>query len=766
MQPFSIDHAIDQAVQHQASGRLQEAEQLYRAVLASDPRHAEANHNLGVLLLELNRMQDALRHLKAALEIEPRDGQVWVSYIDALIHAGQYQEARTVLAAGRRRGLAGGAVDSLQQRLDVLEPDLLQSLAPFEWDAAPAAAAAGPAQPSEEERSRVLALRSEGRYGEAEAMARAFTARFPGDARSWRLLSGLLRLQGRFNEALQAIRSAVQLTADDPEAHFELALVFDRLGKTGEAEASLRRALQLNPQFAEAHNELGLILERTYRAEEAQTSYRRAIALRPDWPGVLSNLAIAQKFEGKLDEAEASLRRAIALEPQSAAAQVNLAGILRDTNRHAEAEQRLRQVIERYPLMTEARSELLFSLNYSAEHSPEHCLEEARRYGEAVRSKVNAPFSSWTCATEPRRLRVGIMSGDIHSHPVGFFLESVLGHLDPGKVELIGYPTNPRVDALTQRVQPHFAGWRQLNGYADEAAAQEIHGDGIHVLLELSGHTANNRLPVLAWKPAPIQVSWLGYFATTGVREIDYFLADEVSVPAGHRSHFTESIWYLPDTRLCFSPPETDIQVYPLPALWLRNGAITFGSFQNLAKLSDRTLSLWGRVLAAVPGSRLRVQNQQLSSAAVHSQLTERLEAVGIARERVSLHGPVTRPLYLAAYAEVDVVLDTQPYSGGTTTCEALWMGVPTLTIAGDRLIARQGASLMRAAGLPEWVADDEDAFVAKAVAFASDPGRLGELRAGLREHVRKTPLFDARRFAANLESALWQMWQKRQQRG
>lgn len=762
MQNQAIDQTIDRALAHQAGGRLKEAEQLYRQVLSARPRHPEANHNLGVLLLEQNRMQEALQHLKTALDAEPRDGQTWVSYIDALIHAGQYHEARNVLATGRRRGLAGAAVDSLARRIDVLEPEFFPGAASFDFETTPGAVPSGPSQPGQAERSRFTALRADGRHEEAEATARAMTARYPEDAWGWKALSQSLRIQGRFQEALQAIRSAVHLTPDEAEAHFELGLVFDRLGQAIEAEASLRRALQLNPHYPEALNELGLILERTDRVAEAEVSYRRALALRPDWPGVLSNLAVALKFQGRLDEAEASLRHAIALDPGSPAAQVNLASILRDTNRLAEGEQHLRRVVERFPRMTEARSNLLFSLNYSAEHSPETCLQEARRYGEIVRSMATTPYSAWNCEGEPQRLRVGILSGDIHTHPVGFFLESVLTWLDPSKVELIGYPTNPRVDDLTQRVQPYFAGWRQLAGYSDEAAAREIHRDGLHVLLELSGHTANNRLPVLAWRPAPVQVSWLGYFATTGVAEVDYFLADEASVPEAHRGHFTESVWYLPDTRLCFTPPDTELDAAPLPAS--RSGAVTFGSFQNLAKLNDRTLALWGRVMQSVPGSRLRIQSLQLASPAVQSQLGERLASFGIPRERVSLHGPSGRAEYLAAYAEVDIVLDTQPFPGGTTTCEALWMGVPTLTIAGDRLISRQGASLMQAAGLPDWIAEDEASFVAKAAAFAAETRALAELRAGQRERVRGSPLFDAGRFAANLESALWQMWRTWQQ--
>jgi protein O-GlcNAc transferase len=607
--------------------------------------------------------------------------------------------------------------------------------------------------------SQISALWREGRYGRAESLARELTMRCPENAWSWKTLGGLLRLQGRFKEALQAARAAHQRAPDDPELHYELGLIFDRLGQTPEAEASQRRAVQLRPQFAEAHNELGMILERTDRLEEAVTSYHRALAARPEWPGVMSNLAIALKRQGRLDEAEAILRRAIAHEPQLAGAYVNLAGILRDTNRLDEAERTLASVAEQYPDLIEARSNLLFSLNYSAEHSPEYCLAQARRYGEIASRRAARRYKGWTHVDDPTRLRVGILSGDIHSHPVGYFLESVLAHLDDKRIELVGFPTNPRVDALTQRVQPRFSAWRPVSAYSDEALAREIHRDGIHVLLELSGHTANNRLPVLAWKPAPIQVSWLGYFATTGVSEVDYFLADEVSVPTEHQAHFTERLWYLPDTRLCFSPPDSDAAIDPLPAL--RNRAITFGSFQNLAKLNDRTLALWARVLSAVPDARLRVQSLQLAGESMRARLSERLERAGIGAGRVFLHGPAERSLYLASYAEVDIVLDTMPFPGGTTTCEALWMGVPTITLSGDRLISRQGASLMRAAGLAEWVADSADDFVARAVEFSRDLDRLGELRAGLRERVRESPLFDARRFAANLEAALWQMWEQ-----
>jgi predicted O-linked N-acetylglucosamine transferase (SPINDLY family) len=347
---------------------------------------------------------------------------------------------------------------------------------------------------------------------------------------------------------------------------------------------------------------------------------------------------------------------------------------------------------------------------------------------------------------------------------VGYFLESLLANIDPARLELIAYPADLFVDALTNRIKPYFSEWKPLYHLNDEDAARLIHSDGVHVLLDLSGHTGHSRLPMFAWKPAPVQATWLGYFATTGVAEMDYLLADKVGVPEAQRKHFTEAIWYLPETRLCFSAPVTDLPVAVSPAL--QNGYVTFGCFQNLSKVVDEVLTVWGKILNAVPNARLRWQCKQLGDPAVVAQFGGRLQQHGIDPARVSLHGTVAREAYLGAHAEVDMMLDTFPYPGGTTTCEALWMGVPTLTLAGDTLLARQGASLLTAAGLKEWIANNEAEYIAKAVALSGDLTRLATLREGLREQVRTSSLFDARRFARNFEDALWDMWHARGQGG
>jgi predicted O-linked N-acetylglucosamine transferase (SPINDLY family) len=403
-------------------------------------------------------------------------------------------------------------------------------------------------------------------------------------------------------------------------------------------------------------------------------------------------------------------------------------------------------------------SNLVGLLNYTTNHTSAECLSEAQRYGAMVAQKVTARFTTWQCEPMPPRLRIGIVSADLVSHPVGWFLESILAQLDQSRIELIAYSNNPREDDLTTRIKPYFSAWKSLCTLNDQDAAQLIHQDAVHVLLDLSGHTGKNRLPVFAWKPAPVQVTWLGYFATTGVAEMDYLLADKTGVPEAQHINFSEAIWYLPDTRLCFTPPHTNLPVASLPSL--THDFVTFGCFQNLAKISDEVLIAWGRILAALPNARLRLACKQLGDVTVAARLTERLRQQGIAPARVTMHGSVSRAAYLAAYAEVDMLLDTFPFPGGTTTCEALWMGVPTLTLAGDTLLSRQGASLLTAAGLLDWIAMSEADYVAKAVHFASDLPKLATLREELREQVRASPLFDAPRFAKHFEQALWGMWQ------
>ena len=409
---------------------------------------------------------------------------------------------------------------------------------------------------------------------------------------------------------------------------------------------------------------------------------------------------------------------------------------------------------------SEARDNLLFVHNLQ-DTAPRVALAAARDYGAWTRTRATAPYRTWQGTFDPDRpLRIGWVSGDLCIHPVGYFLDSILSALHQRHTELVhvAYSNHSKKDALSARLKSYCSAWHEVMGWSDEQLAAQIHTDQIDILIDLSGHTAHNRLPVFAWKPAPVQVTWLGYFATTGVAEIDYLIADPHTLPESEEAHFTESIWRLPETRLCFTPPTDNIPVNPLPSL--TNGYVTFGCFNNLAKMNDSVVATWGRLLQALPTSRLFLKTKQLADATVREETLARFAAHGIAPERLTLEGPTPRADYLAAYQRIDIALDPFPYPGGTTTVEALWMGVPVLTLAGERFLARQGVGLLMNAGLPEWVASSVDDYVARAIAHAQDLPRLATLRDHLRAQLLTSPVCDAERFAGHFATALRGMWQ------
>ncbi len=592
-----------------------------------------------------------------------------------------------------------------------------------------------------------------GRFAELESYSRSMLVQFPDSGIVWKLFGLSLQLQG--NDSLFALQKAAELLPNDAEAHGNLAAILRARGQLDAAVASGRRALLIRPDFAEAHNNLGVALQGLGQLEEAVKSYIRALEIKPDFIEVYNNLGGVLKELGRLDEAAANYRSVLEIKPDFAEAHNNLGLVFKDLAQFNDALSSFRRALEIKPDYAEAHDNLLFTLNYTAQQ-PEYSLEEARKYGRMVAKKVTSRYSAWQCAEQPRRLRVGMLSGDLRNHPVGYFLESLLANLDPDRIELIAYPTVTQVDALTVRIKPHFAAWKPLFNLSDADAAGLIHADGVHILLDLSGHTGHNRLPVFAWKPAPVQAGWLGYFATTGVEEVDYVLADAVSVTDAQRGQFTEKVWQL-DTLICLTPPDVGLPVATPPAM--KSGFITFGSFQRLDKIGDTVLSSWANILSALPSARLRLQCQQLGNLAVKQQFMQRLQQFDIDPSHVAMHGAMSREAYLSVHSEVDILLDTFPYTGATTTCEALWMGVPTLTLAGGTFLARVGASVLSSAGLEEWIAINEQEYIAKAVALAGDIPRLAALRAGLREKVLASPIFDAPRFARNLESALWGMW-------
>ena len=571
----------------------------------------------------------------------------------------------------------------------------------------------------------------------------------------------MLHDQGHLAEAAACFRNVLTLRPGDADAHGRLGVALIGQGQGDAAIAEFRAALQLEPESAQAHFNLGNALRSTGQLREAVAAYRRALQLQPADAETHNTLGAALHERGEIDQAIAAYRRSLELQP-SAFARNNLGSALKDEGRIEESLAEFRLALHARPDFATAHSNLLFCLHYlsawdAAATFAEHCRWDelhARPLSRFIEPYVNPP--------EPeRRLRIGYVSPDFREHPVAFFLEGFLGSHDHALVEVFCYACLPRVDAVTGRLRQYAAHWRTIAGLSDERAAELIREDRIDILVDLAGHTAENRLPIFARQPAPVQVSYLGYCDTTGMKAMDYRLTDALADPPGATEHLhTEQLVRLPDCAWCFrplaeAPPVSDPPMH-------RAGHVTFGCFNALPKLTDATLALWSRILLAVPGSHLLLKNFGLREPSVQVRIRGVLENAGIAAERVELLGPARSIAeHLAAYARVDLALDTFPYHGTTTTCEALWMGVPVIALAGPVHASRVGVSLLTNVGLPELIANDADDYVRTAVQLAADTTHLAELRATLRGRMASSPLMDAPRFTRNVELAYREMWRK-----
>ncbi len=608
---------------------------------------------------------------------------------------------------------------------------------------------------------------SHGRMAEATACYCNAVAGRPDDAQARIALGYVLVEQSLYSEAKPHLNRAVLLDADSPDANYLLGKALLEMADLAGAIASLHAALSLKPDFEFAMRDLSRALFENGQKERARALISKGAELFP-------HSADFQYYQGNLwadelrhEDAFESYGRALALRPDFVEVYENLAQVLVELGRVEQAIASARRALALHPGSMGAHHNLLWAMLFLPAGDGDTYIAEARAFGSKAAAAA-LPFSSWSGSAlkaasrdAAQRLRVGFVSGDFAVHAVGFLLDGILPRLNPGKLELYAYSMNQHDDGLTERLKRSFAQWTPIAGLSDKQAAHRIHADRVDILIDLSGHSARNRLPVFAWKPAPVQVSWLGYLASTGVPGMDYILADPLSAPETLHHQFTERVWWLPQTFNCFTPPPAQANLSLVPPPALRNGYITFGSFQRMNKITEEVLALWARVLHGCPTARLRLQNAQLGNQSGRARVGEILQRHGVADDRVIFAGATSgRDEYLASYSQVDVVLDTYPYPGVTTTGEALWMGVPTITLGGGTMLRRIGASLLTCAGLPEWVAWSEDEYVAIATRHALNMNALTLLRQELRDRVAATSLFDAERFAPELENALLAMWQ------
>jgi protein O-GlcNAc transferase len=499
---------------------------------------------------------------------------------------------------------------------------------------------------------------------------------------------------------------------------FNHGLALLRLGRLDEAEQCLAAAVRLEPDFAPAHNNRGIALADLGRWSEAEDSYRQALALDPGYAFALNNLGNLLQAHGRFAEAERSYRQALDL--------------------------------------PRAYSNLLFMLNYMPERGAADIHAEHVRFGQRFAGAAERPPHP-NPPQPDRPLRVGYVSADLRQHSVGYFIEPVLANHDRRQFTVYCYYNHAHADGFTARLKAATDQWREVPALNDDALADQVRRDGIDILVDLSGHSAQNRLLAFARKPAPVQVTWLGYLNTTGLGAMDYRVTDPRASPEGmFESFHTERLVRLPDSQWCYQPPADCPEVAPSPCG--RAGQVTFAAFANPAKFSEPLLKLWAHLLERVPNSRLLVVPATFRS--IPADYATRFVRAGIPPARMELRASLPAREYFAMHGTVDLILDTHPYSGGTTTCHAFWMGVPVVTLAGNTASSRGGASLLHAVGLGELIAETPEQYVDIAAMLAADRERLARLRAALRERMRASPLMDGRRFALNLERAYRGMWQ------
>jgi predicted O-linked N-acetylglucosamine transferase (SPINDLY family) len=814
---------LQQALEHHRAGGLQQAENLYRRVLKIYPHHPDANHNLGVLAVQVNQPKAALLFFKNALDNAPDHPQFWLSYLDVLIKTGQKVAALDIASKPPEFGNNARAYYnfgvSLQELLKINEAaasyrrslmiddcfaqahanlgNVQNSLGNFD-EAIKSYQRALELEPNlvEIHNSLGVVLQTIRHFGEAElSYKRALqinpnyvqalsnigsvycaTGRIDHSIASYRRaleinprhadthnnLGFALLTNGMLESAIASFRNAILIQPNFALAYANMGNAFKQLRLFESALESYRRALEIKPDDADIHNNMGNALQSLGLLQDAIVCYRRALAIKPDMAMVHNNLGVALQESGNLDSAVESYKQALEIKHDFAEVHGNLGNALKDMGRLDEAVVSYRNALKIKSDFTDVYSNLLLIINGLPNQAAEFLLAEARNFGEIVAANAR-PYVEWSNTPDlSRSLKIGLVSGDLRNHSVGYFIEGILAALTSrpsGRLNIFVYSTHFRSDELTERIKKCCNGWQSAVGLSDENLARQIRNDKIDILIDLSGHTAYNRLPMFAWKPAPVQVTWLGYFATTGVEAIDYLVADPWTIPEDEACHFTEHIWHLPETRLCFTAPEIRLNVSKLPAL--TNGYVTFGCFNNLIKMNNDVVLLWSQILNKVARSRLFLKAPQLRDANVRQKTIERFGEYGIGGERIILEGFSSRSEYLEAYHRVDISLDPFPFPGGTTSVEGLWMGVPVLTMAGKRFIPRQGFGFLMNAGLHDWVAVNNDDYVNRAVLHANDLLSLSTLRKQLRSQVLASPIFDSARFAGNFESAMVGMWEK-----
>ena len=560
----------------------------------------------------------------------------------------------------------------------------------------------------------------------------------------------------KIDTAIKNYKKALSLKKDFAEALNNLGNAYIDFDKPKDSLQYFNKALESNPSYAEAYNGMGAANEKLGNKNDALKNYQKATEIKPDYAEAYNSLGTLYSNLSKFDESLSNYKKAIQLKTNYEKAYNNLGNLLSNLGKFDEATNAYKQAIKIKPDYPKAYSNLLLNLIYKTDFDLNYYLSEAKKFRLNCKTIKKLKFT-YKYETNPKKLRVGFVSADFGNHPGGYFTLGLLRELRKKNFELVAYPTIERKDELSHHFKPLFSKWSLIKKKDDENVVKQIINDGIHILIDLQGHSAKNRLPIFIYKPAPVQVTWLGQ-GSTGISEIDYFIGSNHITPKDEEKHYVEKVLRLPEISQCFTPPDFDLKIENLPAI--KNNFITFGCVNKLAKVNDDVIALWSKILLSVPNSKLLLKNKLLNSKEIIDTTIQRFKKQNVKKEQLILEGESkTRKELLNIYNKIDIVLDPFPFQGNTTSIEAVWMGVPIITLKGNRYISHFGESINSNLNMSNWIAENYADYILKAKKFSSDINELSKIRTRLRQSCLQSPVFDSKRFSKHFDQMLWKIW-------
>ncbi|WP_179954297.1 tetratricopeptide repeat protein [Denitrobaculum tricleocarpae] len=778
--------SIELAFDHHHAGRIREAESLYQQALAISPGQIDALYYLGVLYLQNGVNDAAAEYLTKALRKQPKFAEGHFNLGVALQEQGKLKEASKAYSQAIKgdKNLAPAHLNLGNVYMDLEQYDRASSVFKKLIKLAPESEQAhlnlGRAASLKGDKDVAMtayrnALEISPDYADAHLNIGAILLERhetedaktyfeqalsfdPGNAEAYNNMGVAWRRDGYLDNAMSCFAMASEIKPGFGDAHNNMAATYNAFGDNERAEAEVRKGIELAPDSSAAHCVLGKILRAQGKRIEAVQALNKAIKLAPEISEAYREMGLTLSENGEYEQALKAYTKALEKDPEDCIAHNNIGMTYILLGQLDKALKSFDDAITAAPKFSLAHSNKLFSLTYVPEVSLSESRDQHFEYGE----RWDLPYDEANFTNQPdpdRRLKVGYVSPDFRQHVVIKFIEEVLKAHDRDQVELYAYAEVHNPDHITERLKGYFDHWYSTVDRNHTEVATQIVNDGIDVLVDLAGHTGNNRLPVFGAKPAPVQVSWIGYPNTTGLKNMDYILTTKNYVPPALKEYFSEEVYYLPRVPTTFRIPDDVPELSGNP--YERNGHVTFGCFNNCIKVGATAIETWSGILREAPDTKLLLKAHAYRSESVVATSKAAFEAHGVDPERITCEGPSGHKDYLKRYDAIDIALDPFPYNGGTTTLEALYMGIPLLALEGETWVSRNGSAILDAMGMQSLIASSREDYIAKGVDFAKHPEKLGAMRGGLRERFVATGITDPVAQTRDVENAYRDMWRR-----